>query len=71
VRTSTIEVRKDRVTVHVDNQRVLDWKADVGDWRLRQEGLPGLGTSGSPTEFRKIRLFEVAGRGRPLRPRGN
>lgn len=76
VHTSTIEVRKDRVTVHVDNRKVLVWKPgdrDLGmsdDWRLRREPLPGLGTSGSSTEFRKIRLFEVTGQGRSLRPRG-
>lgn len=65
---STVEVRKDRVTVHVDNRKVLEWK--TGDGENRPVPLPGIGTSGSPTEFRKIRLFEVGGRGRPLRPRG-
>jgi hypothetical protein len=68
VHLSTVEVRKDRVTVHVDNRKVLEWK--TGDGQIRPVPLPGIGTSGGPTEFRKIRLFEVRGQGRPLRPRG-
>lgn len=75
VHLATVEVRKDRVTAHVDNRKVLEWRTGQvpgmnEDWRLRQAALPGVGTSGSPTEFRKIRLFEVLGRGRALRPRG-
>ena len=76
VYTSTVEVRKDRVTVWFDNQKLVDWKTgyeDLGmndDWRLRQDTLPGIGTWGSRTEFRKIRLFEVSGKGRALWPRG-
>jgi len=72
---STVEVRKDRVTVYLDNRKLADWKTDYGDidrddeWRLRLDTLPGIGTWGSSTEFRKIRLFEVSGKGRPLRPK--
>jgi hypothetical protein len=68
VHLSTVEVRKDRVTVHVDNRKVLEWKK--GDGQNRPVALPGIGTSGGPTEFRKIRLFEIGGRGRPLWPLG-
>lgn len=68
VHTSTVEVRKDRVTVHLDNRQVADWKAEVGDRQLRHEGVPGLGISAGPVEFQKIRLFEVAGQGRRLWP---
>lgn len=68
VHLSTVEVRKDRVTVHVDNRNVLEWK--TGDGQSGPVPLPAIGTSGGPTEFRKIRLFEIGGHGRPLRPRG-
>lgn len=72
--TSTVEVRRDRVTVWFNNRKLVEWKTDYrdlgmnDDWRLRQDTLPGLGTRGSPTEFRKIRLFEFSGKGRSLRP---
>lgn len=74
VHTSTVEVRKDRVTIFFDNQRIVDWKTDYRElgtpdvWRLRRDRLPGIGTRGGSTEFRRIRLFEFSGRGRPLRP---
>lgn len=67
---STVEVRKDRVTAWLNNEKVADWKTDYrdlgmdDDWRLRQDSLPGLGTWGSVVEFRRVGLFEVTGRGR-------
>lgn len=73
VYTSTVEVRKDRVTVWLNNQKLVDWKTDYtdlgmsDDWRLRHDTLPGLGTRGSVTEFRRVTLFEYRGTGRPLR----
>jgi hypothetical protein len=75
VYTSTVEVRKDRLTVWFNNEKLVDRKTDYreldmnDDWRLRQDTLPGLGTWGSVTEFRRITLFEVGGKGRPLWPK--
>jgi hypothetical protein len=64
---STVEVRKDRTTVWFNNEKLGEAVGDAASWRLRHDGTPGLVSPGSPTEFRKIRLFELRGRGRPLR----
>jgi hypothetical protein len=76
VYASTVEVRKDRLTIWLNNEKLVDWRqgdrplAMNDDGRLRQDLLPGLGTRGSVTEFRRITLFEVTGKGRRLRPQG-
>lgn len=75
VYTSTVEVRKDRLTVWLNNEKLVDLRTHYreldmnAEWRLRGDTLPGLGTRGSVVEFRRITLFEVGGSGRALRPR--
>jgi hypothetical protein len=69
VNLATVEVRKDRTTVWFNNAKLAEAGGDAPSWRRRHDSTPGLVTQGAPTEFRKIRLFELSGRGRPLRPK--
>ena len=71
--TSLLEVRKDRVRCFFDGKLVRDYKTDYGDlsmnpdWKLRSEQLLGLACWESPTEFQRVDLIEVSGKGRKTR----
>ena len=69
IHVATVEVRKDRTTVWFNNGKLADGTGDGSLWRPRRDGVAGLASPESVTEFRKIRLFERSGRGRPLRPK--
>jgi hypothetical protein len=71
--TSVLEVRKDRIRCLFDGKLVRDYKTDYTDlsmnpdWKLRTEQLLGLGCWESPTEFQRVDLVEVSGKGKRLR----
>jgi hypothetical protein len=71
--TSVLEVRKDRIRCLFDGKLVRDYKTDYSDlsmnpdWKLRTEQLLGLGCWESPTEFQRVDLVEVSGKGKRLR----
>jgi hypothetical protein len=71
--TSVLEVRKDRIRCFFDGKLIRDYKTDYSDlsmnqdWKLRSEQLLGLGCWDSPTEFQRVDLFEVSGKGKKTR----
>ncbi len=71
--TSLIEVRKDRVRAFLNGKLVAEYKTDYADlsmndnWKLRSPQLLGIGCWESPTEFLKIDLVEISGKGKRLR----
>lgn len=71
--TSVLEVRKDRVRCIFNGKLIQDYKTDYADlsmnagWKLRSEQLLGLGCWESPTEFHRIDVIEVSGKGRRTR----
>jgi hypothetical protein len=71
--TSLLEVRKDRVRCFFNGKMILEYKTDYADlsmnagWKLRSEQLLGLGCWESPTEFHRIDVIEVSGKGKRIR----
>ncbi|MBI3854335.1 MAG: hypothetical protein HY293_01445 [Planctomycetes bacterium] len=71
--TSLIEVRKDRVRVFFNGKLVRDWKTDYSDlsmnpdWKLRSEQVLGVACWESATEFQRVELTEISGKGKKLR----
>jgi hypothetical protein len=71
--TSVLEVRKDRVRCFFDGKLVRDHKTDYSDlsmnpdWKLRSEQLLGVATWESVTEFQRVDVIEVTGKGKKTR----
>jgi hypothetical protein len=71
--TSVLEVRKDRIRCFFNGKLVRDYKTDYADlsmnpdWKLRSEQLLGLGCWESPTEFHRVDVIEVSGKGKRTR----
>jgi hypothetical protein len=71
--TSVLEVRKDRIRCFFNGKLVRDWKTDYSelsmnpDWKLRSEQLLGVACWESATEFQRIDLVEISGKGKKLR----
>jgi hypothetical protein len=71
--TSVLEVRKDRVRGYLNGKLVREYKTDYsdlamnGDWKLHSEQLLGLGCWESSTEFLRVDLTEVSGKGKKTR----
>jgi predicted Ser/Thr protein kinase len=71
--TVVVQVRENGVWAYVNGKLKSSWITDYSDmgleddWALPQGGRIGLGTYESPTEFHRIDLLEVTGRGRILR----
>ncbi len=71
--TVVVQVRKDGVAAYVDGRLKSSWKTDYKDmssdanWGLPESRYLGLGTYESPTEFRRIEVLEISGKGSPLR----
>jgi len=73
-RTIVCSVRKDRVTVSVDGQTLIDWKPDYGraaddpGWSVGDEGVLFIGSYATTFQIRKLELIPVRGSGRFHRP---
>jgi hypothetical protein len=71
--TSVLEVRKDRVRCFFNGKLIQEYKTDYADlsmnagWKLRSEQLLGLGCWESLTEFHRVDVVEVSGKGKKLR----
>jgi serine/threonine-protein kinase len=71
--TVVVQVRKDGLWAYVDGKLKSSWKTDYRDmssdtnWGLPEPRFIGLGTYESPTEFRRIEVLEVSGKGTRLR----
>jgi hypothetical protein len=71
--TSLLEVRKDRIRCYYDGTLIRDYKTDFSDlsmhsdWKLRSEQVMGLGLWDSATEFQKVEVTEISGKGKKLR----
>jgi hypothetical protein len=71
---SVVKVRRDGVKAYLDGELVSTWDTDYSDvenrpfWRLQDSAALGLATSALETEFRSIRVTEVSGKGKILRP---
>ncbi len=71
--TSLLEVRKDRVRCFFNGKMILEYKTDYADlsmnagWKLRSEQLLGLGLWESPTEFHRVDVIEISGKGKKTR----
>jgi serine/threonine protein kinase len=70
VYSAVIQVRKQTLKVLLDGQVVSTWRTDYLDlsldpnWKLRGNTHFGLGSLESPTEFHRVDLLEVTGKGR-------
>lgn len=71
--TVVIAVRQKRVLVLVDGRPVVDWKGDPArlslwaSWFMHRQDTLFLGAWTSPQRVRRMELFPVRGRGKPLR----
>ncbi|HVE40263.1 MAG TPA: serine/threonine-protein kinase [Planctomycetota bacterium] len=71
--TVVVQVRKDGLCAYVDGKLKSSWKTDYGDmgsdanWGLPEPRFLGLGTYESPSEFRRIEVLEISGKGSLLR----
>jgi tRNA A-37 threonylcarbamoyl transferase component Bud32 len=71
--TVVVQVRKDGLWAYVDGKLKSSWKTDYRDlnsdanWGLPEPRFIGLGTYESPSEFRRIEVLEVSGKGTRLR----
>ena len=67
--TVVLQVRKNGLSAYLDGKLKSSWKTDYRDmgtdtnWGLPDPRFIGLGTYESPTEFRRIELLEVSGKG--------
>jgi Leucine-rich repeat (LRR) protein len=67
--TVLVEVRKDGLKSFINGQPSAAWKTDYSDlgvysgWKLRDNGLLGLGSHESSTAFSRLELREVSGKG--------
>ncbi len=72
VYSSLLEARRDGVRVYLDGQLICHWKTTYADgsvterWRLRNSRFLGVGAYQATTTFQKIRLIEIAGKGRTV-----
>jgi len=68
-----VAIRKDRVTVTVDDKKVIDWKADYErltlypGWRVPHKNVLFLGSWTAVFRFDTLDLHAVTGKGRALR----
>ena len=73
VYTVVVQVRRNGLWAYVDGKLKSSWKTDYRDlggddeWNLPDPARLGLGTYESPSEFRRVSLLEVSGKGRRLR----
>lgn len=71
---SVVKVRRNGVKAYLDGELVSSWDTDYSDvesrpfWRLQDNAALGLATSALETEFRSIRVTEITGTGKILRP---
>ncbi len=70
--TSLLQVRNEGIKAFLDGKLISEWKEfndmKLGSfWKLRDENALGLGTWLSPTQFHKIEVKEISGKGRKLR----
>jgi hypothetical protein len=71
--TLLVSVRKDRVTVTVDEKKIIDWKADYErltlypGWRVPHKNVLFLGSWTAIFRFDQMELHPVTGKGRALR----
>lgn len=62
LQTCLVEVRPERVTVHLGGKKIAEWTPALGtlamdgDWSLKEDGALGLGSWGSPTTFHALTL---------------
>ena len=70
-----VAVRNDRLRAYLNDQLMAEWKTDYSDgglpshWKLRADGVLGLGSDGSSVIFRKVMVREVTGKGKFVRVR--
>ncbi len=73
VATSLLQVRRSGVKAYLDGKLITQLQTDFGDvslhalWDMPNHGVLGLGSWENATEFQKIELPEISGKGRAVR----
>jgi hypothetical protein len=69
--TSVVQVRKHSIKAWLDGEMLRFWPTDYKDlgmrkdWKLRNNGVLGLGAHNSKVTFTRVQLREVTGKGKP------
>jgi WD40 repeat protein len=72
--TLLLQVRADGVKASLNDKPLLDWKTDFADiglnprWKLRNTLRLGIGSHESETQFHRLELLEITGKGRKQEP---
>lgn len=73
ISTSLLQVRRSGVKAYLDGKLISQLPTDFRDvglpasWDMPNHSVLGLGSGESATEFQKIELLEISGKGRPMR----